>query len=294
MQPFEPARQTAKEISIEVNGLKYAAKRWGDPQGLPILALHGWLDNAASFDLLAPHLPSLDFIALDMAGHGHSGHRPSQLAYHIWEDLPDLVAIADYLGWDQFILCGHSRGAVISTLLAAACPERIRALLLLDGFIAEPLPSSEFAKQLKKSLSRSQNQNKGKPRRSVFVNIDDAVASRCAVGGMAEAAARLIVERGLQPCDGGYTWCSDSQLLGVSAVKLSGSQWDSVLRGIEAPGLLLLAEYGVIAGDIFTKRLGLCPSLQVDTISGEHHFHMNPKLASQIAGRIEVFLASLR
>ena len=253
----------------------------------------GWILLAASFDLLAPQLPSLNIVALDMAGHGHSGHRPGQLAYHIWEDLPDLVAIADYLGWDRFVLCGHSRGAIVSTLLATACPERIRALLLLDGLIAKPLPSSELGKQLKKSLSRSITQSRRKQRKTVFANLKEAIVARCEASGMTEPAARVIVARSLQPCNGGYMWRSDSRLLGVSAVKLSNSQWDSVLQGIEAPGLLLLAEHGALADDIFTKRLALWPSLQVDRVSGEHHFHMNPKLVSQVAERLETFLANL-
>ncbi|HQC73883.1 MAG TPA: alpha/beta hydrolase, partial [Candidatus Competibacteraceae bacterium] len=65
---------TALELSTPY--LRLAARAWGPADGLPVLAVHGWLDNAASFDALAPLLPELRLVALDLPGHGHSAHRP--------------------------------------------------------------------------------------------------------------------------------------------------------------------------------------------------------------------------
>ena len=45
------------ERVLNANGLRLACRLWGDASGLPALALHGWLDNAASFDALASRLP---------------------------------------------------------------------------------------------------------------------------------------------------------------------------------------------------------------------------------------------
>ena len=42
------------ERTFDVNGLTFTAKEWGSPGYTPVIALHGWLDNAASFDLMLP------------------------------------------------------------------------------------------------------------------------------------------------------------------------------------------------------------------------------------------------
>ena len=62
--------------------------RWGSASDLPVLALHGWLDNASSFAPLASHLSGFQLLALDLPGHGHSQHRPPGMRYHLLDYVP--------------------------------------------------------------------------------------------------------------------------------------------------------------------------------------------------------------
>ncbi|WP_236638195.1 alpha/beta fold hydrolase [Mangrovicoccus ximenensis] len=113
-----------RDCSWEIDGLPLAGLAWGPQDGTPVLALHGWMDHAASFAELAPRLGGCHVVAPDLSGQGLSGHRSPHATYNIWDDLPQLAGLLDRLGWDSCVLLGHSRGANISALLAATATTR--------------------------------------------------------------------------------------------------------------------------------------------------------------------------
>ena len=86
-----------EDIRLEIFGRTIAAKRWGNSGGPKFIALHGWLDNANTFDRLAPLLPELNLVALDFAGHGYSDHRAPGAHYHQIDDVQDVIAAAQVL-----------------------------------------------------------------------------------------------------------------------------------------------------------------------------------------------------
>ena len=86
-----PLRRRARRASVSLPGLTLAAEVWGAPGERPVLASHGWLDNAGSFELLAPLLPGCEIVALDLAGHGLSDSRSPDSSYNIWQDVGDLA-----------------------------------------------------------------------------------------------------------------------------------------------------------------------------------------------------------
>ncbi|MGF6616578.1 pimeloyl-ACP methyl ester carboxylesterase [Pseudomonas sp. YL-218 TE3947] len=124
-----------EEVRLSLPHIELAAHLFGPEDGLPVIALHGWLDNANSFARLAPKLKGLRIIALDMAGHGHSGHRPNGAGYALWDYAHDVLQVAEQLGWKRFALLGHSLGAIVSLVLTGSLPERVTHLALIDGVI---------------------------------------------------------------------------------------------------------------------------------------------------------------
>ena len=157
-------------------GLTLAAQVWGRGGGVPVLALHGWLDNSSTFDLLAPLLPDCEIVALDLAGHGSSGFRSPDAAYNIWEDVGDLIEVAEQLGWQRFNLLGHSRGAAIAMLFAAAFPELTDRLVLVEGGVPVVGTADDAPETLARSF-RERRELRSKSGR-VFSDRETAIAER--------------------------------------------------------------------------------------------------------------------
>lgn len=274
-------------LQWEINGLKLAGLSWGKPGDRPLLALHGWLDNAASFSLLAPLMTGYHVVALDLTGHGHSDRRSPDATYQIWDDLPEILGVVDAMAWDNFSLVGHSRGAIISSLFASAFPERVGRLVLMEAVGPQPVPEQQFPQQMRKFLLDKQRLMQQATR--VFPTVEDAVSSR-RNGGLHAAAAQLLVERNLRPCADGFSWTTDPRLRGASAVKLTVGQNRAVLESLAAPTLVLLAEDGLgRQRELAVSAERHVGNLITEQVSGGHHFHMETNVAA-VARRLTHFL----
>ena len=97
------------EIRLDTRQGALAGLAWRR-QGRPrVLALHGWLDNANSFQPMAPLLGQLDLVALDLPGHGHSDHRHSTARYHFVDYLYFSTATYTSLGYGDIYPLGGLR-----------------------------------------------------------------------------------------------------------------------------------------------------------------------------------------
>lgn len=254
---------------------RLAALAWRQPGAPRVLALHGWLDNAASFVPLAPLLPELDLVSLDLPGHGHSGHRHPTARYHFIDYLFDVDAALDALGWPDCHLLGHSMGAAIAAAYAAGAPERVRSAVLLDSIGPLAGHADRTAERLRRSLTKHR-QGAGEPR--LYDSINDMVrARRRATGDLSEAAARLICTRSAREVDGKFTWRSDPALNWVSALLMTEEQALDLLRRIEAPVLTLhvTPESPWFTRERIDARKAALAHARHLTLEGHHHFHMD-------------------
>ncbi|MGV6807432.1 MAG: alpha/beta fold hydrolase [bacterium] len=288
--------QKLGEKKFTVKGLTISGVEWIDEQARakntlrPVIALHGWLDNAASFFPLAARLSGLHLLTLDSAGHGLSDWRSPDSAYNIWQDVAEVLLIADQMGWDRFTLMGHSRGAIISTITAGSFPERIEKIILIDaltGPISELTAPQQLAKAIKSDRRLAEKQ------RSRHQSVDDALHSRIhGLVPMSEEAARGFIERGLCHDSDGYYWSSDPRLQGASEVKFDQSQYREFIEAIECPSLMLVASQDLLKGktDGFKALSGLNPKMRRLDMDGTHHLHMEPASVEQVAAVIHDFL----
>jgi len=258
--------------------------RWGTPGNVPVLALHGWMDNAASFIPLAAHLSGLDLIALDLPGHGRSPHLPVDGEYTLHAALHVVLDVADALGWERFGLIGHSMGAGISCLLAAACPQRVGRLVLIDGL---PLPDvpERTVPRMRESVAAVRSRNGSSPLR-VFPDLDTPIQARMQANALDEASARLLVERGVCAAPGGHVWSSDPRLMLPSFRYLALSQVEALLAGIECPTRVIFADATPMLPRAQKRALArLIRHGEIFELSGIHHVHMQrPAEVAALAG----------
>ncbi len=261
--------------SIELLDGRIRGLRWrrGD---VPVLALHGWLDNAHSFLPLAEHLDGLDLVAIDFPGHGLSAPRPDGARYHFDDYSFDVLAALDALGWPRANLLGHSLGGAVSTLVASAAPERIRSMVLIEGLGPLTAPAERTAEGWRTAVARS------KPRqRRVHAHKSDAIAARQQGNDLSDSAARLLAERGLIEVDGGWQWGHDLRLTWPTAHRYTEPQVIDLLAHIEAPVLNIHSDppSGLLASRAFERRLAaLEHHCEPVSCPGGHHLHMvNPE-----------------
>jgi len=268
MSPHEPT-----EHDITLPHLRLRAQVWGEADAPPLLALHGWLDNAASFARLAPLLADRwRFIALELPGHGHSEHLPPGMHYHFVDYVRAVLATADSLGLQHYHLLGHSLGAGIAALVAATTPERVERLLLIEGIGPIGDDGHLTLRRFRDALSSSPS---GRSLRS-FPSIDLAVTARTIASGLPAEQARPIVERSLRKVDDGWQWRSDPRLNRASPLRLGEAQIHALLRGIESPSALLLAQPDTpyLPGKLMQARADCVGDIAVTHMDGGHHLHL--------------------
>ena len=260
---------------------------WFKPgEGVPVLALHGWLDNANSFLSLAQHLDN-PVLALDFAGHGYSDHRPPDAATHYVDHVRDVLAVADDMQWPEFVLLGHSMGAGVACLFAGTFPERVTRLVLLEGLGPPSTDGDQAPETLRKAISDMHAlPDKRKP---VYASFEDAVQARTSgFGGLDEDSCRRLCQRGLEQVPGGWTWRADSRLRLTSSLRLTEQQVEGFLRAIRVPTLLVTADGGMGGNGMFDHRQEWVSQMRVEQIPGRHHVHMED--ASSVAALVSAFL----
>jgi len=274
----------SRSYSLSVAGCSIAIQEFGSPEGMPVIALHGWLDNSASFWALSDHLIDVRLIALDLIGHGESSFRPKGMPYHIWDNVTDLHAVLTQLSLQKVCILGHSMGASIATLFSGAFPDRVQRLMCIEGlaplhYEVETLPK-DFSKAIEK---RSKMATK---RFKTYTCREEAILSRMnGRWSVTREAAEKLLERGLsKTADGTYRWSHDPNLLSPSLVRLSPDQIRSFLKSVKAPTTVVKGSEG--AAYLMDGWVDELQYYELVELKGGHHLHMEAHAAGKIASII--------
>lgn len=271
----------SKPWRARVKSLKLAGLQWQEtrPNKTPMLALHGWLDNAASMRPLLDALhkqTGAPAMALDLPGHGLSAHTHKDWHAPFLDYVDHTLAVLEALNWPQVDLIGHSMGGAIATLFAAAFPERVRRLVLLDSIGPLSGSAEQFSSDIRKGLlARRSVAQKILPS---YASLDEAVAARTGWFGISAQAARVIVKRGLLKRGERYFWRTDPRLTTPSVNRITEPQILQAIAAISAPTLMVLAQprSTFLASPLIENRLAHFKNAKIVEIpASNHHLHLD-------------------
>jgi len=282
-----------KECSFELANYQLSGRRYGSSNGHKVIALHGWLDNCASFELVAPVLENYDLVALDFAGNGRSDHRSADSEYAIWSDVQDVIAVANELGWESFSMIGHSRGAAVCMLTAGACSDRVDSVSVIDGGIPMIADASVAASTLATAIEQRLSFKPSKGR--LYESIEQAAFARSrGMWPLSADAALWLAKRGVEAVDQGYRWLSDKRLNLASEVRLTSEQFLSFVNAIDCSVKVIMAEQGIAQKyPVVADNLATLLPFDLVYLPGGHHLHLEQETFQAVANTVLEHLNSI-
>jgi len=254
------------ELSIDGRRLSYLD--FGGP-GRPLLALHGHLYEGRTWTHLARALaPRWRLIAPDQRGHGDSDRAAS---YTRDDYVADAIAVLDHLGIERAVTLGHSGGGITAFQIAARHPERVPAIVNVEGPVCD-LDDGPSALSFVLSLPYTA------PDRQTLLN---------AIGPLAP-----LLGDNLRPTpDGGWRLPFHPQDTITSEQQTHGDHWPD-WTSTTCPALFVQARNSQVitpeeARQIATRR----PNTRLIELAGDHFAHTtNPEA---FATAVKTFLNTL-
>jgi pimeloyl-ACP methyl ester carboxylesterase len=278
--------------SLRISGLRYNVRHWGDRGAPTLFLLHGRMDSSPTFQFVVDALvQSWHVIAPDWRGHGSTEwlSRPYWY-YDYYADLDGLLA--HYCPDRPARLVGHSMGANIASIYAAAKPERVSQIAMLD-FLGLPEPTGDAPSELRKWLDGVA----GEPKLSQYP--DEAVLAQRLMKlnpRLTEARADFLARTtSRQRSDGTVEMACDPWHKTPSPTVYRVDEVLESWRRISAPALLLIAQNGYVQQRFGSdrheteRRLACFKDRQVVVVAdcGHNMQHDQPEL---VAAALESFL----
>ena len=238
-----------RDFPIPVDGGYLDVAEYGDPDGPPVLAIHGITASSRSWPALARLIPEVRLIAPDLRGRGRSNDVAGDFALARQRD--DMRAILDVLGLGEVVVAGHSMGGFVALLLAAAEPDRVKEVVLIDGGLPLAPPPGVDLDQLPALSPEALLGPAFERLTKVFPFREDYEVfwkAHPAFAGVWNDDIAAYADYDLEPVDKGFRPSAIPEAVAVNQKELFGSDaYSRALRDVHQPTTVLRAPLGLQA-----------------------------------------------
>jgi len=274
-----------REEEVTANGLRHHVIRWGD-RPVDVVLCHGFLDVGWSFDAVARELVARGHgvASFDWRGHGQTEWIGNGGYYHFPDYALDLEELLPQLSEHPVHLVGHSMGGSACVMLAAARPERVRSLALIEGIGPPEMEPREPTTRLRAWLD-----GVSKVRQKRLRPIENARAAlqrmRVQNPELDDELGLFLVSKSTEPVEGGIQWTFDPLHKTWSPRPFRADAFCALLQAIEAPTLVVGGERGFRlederdrVGELRRHRL-----VEIPDVGHMIHWFKPNELASELA-----------
>lgn len=248
---------------VDVDGCQIHYLGWGEKGRPGLVFVHGGGANAYWWSHVAARFADeFRVVAMDMSGHGDSGHRETYTLEQ-WTD--EVVAVATAGGLDgPPLVIGHSMGGFVAIATAARHAEDLAGVIVCDSPVTKPDPEvSGF----------HIGDQFGRPR--VYESLEMGV-SRFRTVPLQDHYLDFVMDHvgrnSLREVEGGYSWKFDRNVFGQFAGSVRGAAYPYLPR-VTCRLALLRSENGLVTRDIgnamFEKLGRVTPVIEIPE-AGHH------------------------
>ena len=235
---------TGTEQKLTANGLTHHVIRWGD-QPVDVVFCHGFLDVGWSFDAVARELVAAGHgvASFDWRGHGQTEWAGAGGYYHFPDYVLDLDELLPQLSDQPVHLVGHSMGGSACVMYAAARPQKLQSLALIEGLGPPEMEPHDPAARLRGWLD-----GVAKVRSKTPQPMDDERAAlrrmRVQNPELTEELGLFLASKSTKAVDGGIQWTFDPLHKTWSPRPFQAEAFGKLLEAISAPTLVVAGAQG--------------------------------------------------
>ena len=233
------------ERKLTANGIVHHVIRWGD-RPVDVVFCHGFLDIGWSFDAVARDLVAAGHgvASFDWRGHGQTEWTGAGGYYHFPDYVLDLDELLPQLSDQPVHLVGHSMGGSACVMYAAARPENLCSLTLIEGLGPPEMEPRDPVTRLRAWLEgvarvRSKTLKPMEGERTILKRM------RVQNPELTDELGLFLASKSTKAVDGGVQWTFDPLHKTWSPRPFQADAFGKLLEAISAPTLIVAGERGL-------------------------------------------------